>query len=80
MVFGSYGWSGEGVPNVCARLTSLKCALAAEGLKVNFVPTAEDLDKAFALGEALGKAHRLTIGIASTAWKGVLPFQAVFVP
>ncbi len=56
VVFGSYGWSGEGVPNVCARLTSLKCALAAEGLKVNFVPTAEDLDKAFALGEALGKA------------------------
>ena len=44
------------MPNVCARLTSLKCALAAEGLKVNFVPTAEDLDKAFALGEALGKA------------------------
>ena len=56
VVFGSYGWSGEGVPNVCARLTSLKCALAAEGLKVNFVPTDEDLDKAFALGEALGKA------------------------
>ena len=56
VVFGSYGWSGEGVPNVCARLTSLKCALAAEGLKVNFVPTAEDLDKAFALGEVLGKA------------------------
>lgn len=56
VVFGSYGWSGEGVPNVCARLTSLKCCLAAEGLRVTFVPTEDDLQKAFELGVALGKA------------------------
>lgn len=56
VVFGSYGWSGEGVPNVCARLTSLKCNLVAEGLKVTFVPTEDDLQRAFELGVALGKA------------------------
>lgn len=53
VVFGSYGWSGEGVPNVAARLQSLKCSLAEEPLRANFVPAQEDLDKAKALGAAL---------------------------
>ncbi|MEG0853654.1 MAG: FprA family A-type flavoprotein [Angelakisella sp.] len=56
VVFGSYGWSGEGVPNVSARLASLKCNLVAEGLKVSFVPTDADLQKAFDLGVSLGTA------------------------
>lgn len=56
VVFGSYGWSGEGVPNVCARLSSLKCNLVAEGLRVTFVPSDEDLQKAFELGATLGGA------------------------
>lgn len=55
-VFGSYGWSGEGVPNVMARLSSLKCNLVADGLKVSFVPTDDDLQKAFELGVALGQS------------------------
>jgi len=54
-VFGSYGWSGEGTPNVAARLRSLKCALVEEPLRVNFVPTQEDLEKAEALGVRLGE-------------------------
>ncbi|MEG1942318.1 MAG: rubredoxin [Angelakisella sp.] len=56
VVFGSYGWSGEGVPNVCARLISLKCTLVAEGLKVTFVPTEDDLTQAFELGVSLGNS------------------------
>ena len=55
-VFGSYGWSGEGVPNTAARLTSLRCAQAGEPLKVCFVPTEEDLARAEELGEALAAA------------------------
>ena len=55
-VFGSFGWSGEGVPNVSARLSSLKMNLVAEGLKVAFVPTDEDLAKVTELGKILGRA------------------------
>lgn len=54
-VFGSYGWSGEGTLNVAARLQSLKCALVEEPLRVTFVPTREDLEKAGALGEKLAE-------------------------
>ena len=56
VVFGSYGWSGEGVPGVAARLTSLRMKQVGEGLKVTFVPTQEDLDKAEELGRQLGQA------------------------
>ncbi len=55
VVFGSYGWSGEGCPNVAARLQSLKCSLLEEPLRVTFVPTQEDLEKARALGVRLGE-------------------------
>ena len=55
-VFGSYGWSGEGVPNVAARLSSLKCALAADPLRVTFAPAPEDLKKAEELGAALAES------------------------
>ena len=51
LVFGSYGWSGEAVPNVTARLNGLKMAVFGEGLKVTFVPSEEDLQRAAALGE-----------------------------
>ena len=51
--FGSYGWSGEAVPNINARLSSLRMKVLGEGLRVNFMPTREDLDKAEALGQSL---------------------------
>ncbi len=50
-VFGSYGWSGEGVPNVRGRLTALKTKLFEEDFKVVFVPSNEDLEAAQAFGE-----------------------------
>lgn len=55
-VFGSYGWSGEAVPNLIARLTGLKTAVVGEGLKVCFVPTAEDLEAAKEYGRQLASA------------------------
>lgn len=55
LVFGSYGWSGEAVPNLSARLTGLKMSLFGEGLKVCFIPSEEDLKKARELGKAFGE-------------------------
>jgi flavorubredoxin len=44
--FGSYGWSGEGVPMLTERLKSLKFKVVEPGLKFNFVPSDEDFKKA----------------------------------
>ena len=55
-VFGSFGWSGEAVPNLIARLTGLKTAVVGEGLKVCFVPTDADLDAAKEYGRQLAAA------------------------
>ena len=40
--FGSYGWSGEGVPNITARLKQLKMK-TVEGFRVRFKPSESDL-------------------------------------
>lgn len=55
-VFGSYGWSGEAVPNVIARVSGLKMAVVGEGLKVCFVPTAADIESAKEYGRQLAGA------------------------
>ncbi len=55
LVFGSYGWSGEAVPNLSARLSGLKMSLFGEGFKVCFIPSEEDLQKARELGKAFGE-------------------------
>ena len=55
-VFGSYGWSGEAVPNLIARVSGLKMAVVGEGFKVCFVPTAEDLPAAKEYGKQLASA------------------------
>jgi len=47
-VFGSYGWSGEGVPMITERLRSLKLGVLGDGFKANFVPSPEELDAAAA--------------------------------
>ncbi|WP_315119959.1 FprA family A-type flavoprotein [uncultured Clostridium sp.] len=44
--FGSYGWSGEGVPMMTERLKSLKLSVVDEGLKFKFVPNEEKFEKA----------------------------------
>lgn len=41
--FGSFGWSGEAVPMIKSRLEHLKYNFIGEGLKVNFMPTEENL-------------------------------------
>lgn len=42
--FGSFGWSGEAVPMIKARLEGLKFKFQGDGLRVNFMPTEEDLN------------------------------------
>lgn len=55
-VFGSYGWSGEAVPALMARLNTLKLNVIGEGLKACFVPSEADLSKAFELGSLLAQS------------------------
>ncbi len=55
-VFGSFGWSGEAAPNLAQRLTSLKCKVWEEQLKVNFVPSEQELEKATELGKAFAQS------------------------
>lgn len=44
--FGSFGWSGEGVPMLTNRLKSLKFKTVEDGLKFKFVPSHSDYEKA----------------------------------
>lgn len=48
--FGSYGWSGEAVPGLVARLKSLKMTVFEEGFVCRFVPSEEELSAAFEFG------------------------------
>ena len=48
--FGSYGWSGESVKLINEALTAMKVELIDEGVRVKYVPTAEDLAACRALG------------------------------
>lgn len=50
-LFGSYGWSGEAVPNLECRLNSLKVKLFEKSFRVVFVPTENDLKQAELFGE-----------------------------
>jgi flavorubredoxin len=50
-VFGTYGWSGEGFPHVTERLVSIKCKVFEKQLKINLVPSEDDLKAAEAFGE-----------------------------
>lgn len=49
--FGSYGWSGEAVPNLLVRLKQLKLRVLDEGYKVKFNPNKEEIDQAVKFGE-----------------------------
>ncbi len=53
--FGSYGWSGEAVPNLMDRLGHLK-AKTMEGFRVRFRPGEEELQQAYAFGQAFADA------------------------
>jgi flavorubredoxin len=54
--FGSYGWTGEGVPMLTERLKSLKLKVVSEGFKFRFVPGEEDFRGA---DEFIGKFKEL---------------------
>lgn len=51
--FGSYGWSGEGVPNITQRLKQLKMKVS-DGFRVRFKPSEADLVSAYEYGYQFG--------------------------
>ena len=53
--FGSYGWSGEAVDNVHARLTQLKLKMI-DPVKLCFKPDEEKLVDVLQLGKAIGRS------------------------
>lgn len=54
--FGSYGWSGEAVPNIMQRIKQIRLKPFGEGLKVRFKPSEEQLKTAYEFGVEFGKA------------------------
>ncbi len=54
--FGSYGWSGEAVPNIEQRLKQLKLKMPAGTLKILFNPSNEQLNDCFEYGKVFGEA------------------------
>ncbi|MDY6794026.1 MAG: FprA family A-type flavoprotein [Actinomycetota bacterium] len=54
--FGSYGWSGEAPKLIAARLEGLKLKVVEEPLRVNLVPTEEDLQGAVEFGRRIAQA------------------------
>lgn len=54
--FGSYGWSGEGIPAVIARLKGLNMDVFEEGYKCRFVPSEVELQAAYDFGARFAEA------------------------
>jgi flavorubredoxin len=52
--FGSYGWGGEAPRLIDAFIAEMKFESAGECLRVNYVPTADDLARCFDLGAKVG--------------------------
>jgi flavorubredoxin len=59
--FGSYGWSGEGVPQINAILKEMKVELVSDGLSVQFVPDEKDLDECRKLGKSVARRLAATV-------------------
>ena len=59
VAFGSYGWSGEGVPTIIARMKAFGMKVIEPGTTAIQVPTKEDIEKCFHLGRtvAMGLAN-----------------------
>jgi flavorubredoxin/NADPH-dependent 2,4-dienoyl-CoA reductase/sulfur reductase-like enzyme/rubredoxin len=53
--FGSFGWSGEAVPNIESRLKALRMKLVTPGLKINFKPNEDELLQAYKFGESVAE-------------------------
>ncbi len=54
-VFGSYGWSGEATKMMEDRVKGLKLKLFGEGIRVNFIPSEDDLKSIYEYGTAFAK-------------------------
>ena len=52
--FGSYGWSGEGVPHIIERLKQLKMKVIDHGFRVKFKPSQAELSEAYDYGYNFG--------------------------
>lgn len=53
--FGSYGWSGEAVPNIENRLEELKMKLYGPGMRIKFKASEEQIEEATAFGDEFAK-------------------------
>ncbi len=51
--FGSYGWSGEGVPHIVTRMEQLKMRVV-EGFRIQFKPSEKELVDAYEYGYRFG--------------------------
>jgi flavorubredoxin len=58
VAFGSYGWSGEAVQLINAGMEEMKFRIADPGIRVQYVPTHEDLHKCVELGKKLAMTLR----------------------
>ncbi|MBR2743112.1 MAG: FAD-dependent oxidoreductase [Clostridia bacterium] len=52
--FGSYGWSGEGVPHIIERLKQIKLRVPDEGFRIRFKPSDNQLLDAYEYGYNFG--------------------------
>jgi flavorubredoxin len=57
--FGSYGWSGEAVKQITADLEAMEINVVDPGLKVLYVPRAEDFMRCKELGKKVVDAMRI---------------------
>lgn len=48
--FGSYGWSGEAVPNIMQRIKQIRLKPFGEGLRIRFKPSQEQIKEAYNFG------------------------------
>ncbi len=55
VAFGSYGWSGEGVPTLIARMKSFGMKVIEPGTTAYQVPSKEDIEKCFHLGRTVAQ-------------------------
>ncbi len=54
--FGSYGWSGEAVPNMEARFKMLRLRKFEDGIKINFKPSKDEMAKIEDYGRRFAQA------------------------
>jgi flavorubredoxin len=58
--FGSYGWSGEAVPDLMERIKQLKMKPFKEGFRIRFKPSENQLSEAYEFGKEFAEAVKAT--------------------